>query len=216
MTNVAVDLFTIYQVVKRLVVPFDHWDAYKLGVIDNQGQVLIPKAHRTPEQLNSFRLIDVFARNLKRLIALVPGGSSKVGTLAAALMLMKEDKLSSEQYIPEHQDVDCLLSEEVVNAGGGAIAGIGVGPSGEPGVTVKQQRHYKIGNRLAVFPVDSDRYHQAMWGKHPRKTYKSIVSDDEIGSAIREYGRSNQNDDIALQNGENGAIQWLIRRKQPR
>lgn len=217
MTGLAVDLFTVYQLVKRLVTPFDHWDAFHLGVIDNKGNVLIPKGHRDAQQLKSFRLIDIVARNLKRLLALVPGGATRLGSIAGALLLMKEhtDPLRDENFEPSSMMVESL-NEEIVTAGAGAIDGIGIGAKGEPGVTKKQQMHYKIGNKLAVFPIDTDRYHSAMWGKHPRKTYKSSVDDDDVGQAIREYGRTNVNDDIALQNNSTGTIQWLVRRKPAR
>lgn len=216
MTNLVVDLFTVYQLVKRLVTPFDHWDAFRLGVIDDKGNILISKAHRTAEQLSSLRLIDVVARNLKRMLAVVPGGSSRLASIAAAMMLMKEgyDQFVNEDMKVDHQ-ITTMLSEEMVSAGAGAIDGIGIGPRGEPGVTKKQQYHYKIGNRTAVFPIDTTRYYQTMWGKHPRKTYKTFVSDDDIGNAIREYGRTNTSDHIALQDKSSGAMQWLVRRNAP-
>ena len=42
-----------------------------------------------------------------------------------------------------------VKNEEPVNSvGGGNIAGLGVGPQGEPGVTPKQQKKYKKKNIL--------------------------------------------------------------------
>ena len=35
-----VDLFLVYQFVKRLATPFEKWDAYELGIIDEDGNRL--------------------------------------------------------------------------------------------------------------------------------------------------------------------------------
>jgi len=39
----VVDLFLVYQFIRRLATPFDKWDAYKEGIIDDKGKVLIKK-----------------------------------------------------------------------------------------------------------------------------------------------------------------------------
>jgi len=38
-----VDLFLVYQFIRRLATPFIKWDAFKEGVIDKDGKVLIKK-----------------------------------------------------------------------------------------------------------------------------------------------------------------------------
>jgi len=40
-TNRFVDLFLVYQFMKRLITPFEKWPAFKLGIIDKDGKVLI-------------------------------------------------------------------------------------------------------------------------------------------------------------------------------
>ncbi len=37
----AIDLLITYRVIKMLVTPFDRTDAYKLGIIDKNGKVLM-------------------------------------------------------------------------------------------------------------------------------------------------------------------------------
>ena len=39
----AVDIFLVYQFLKRLAQPFTSWDAYKEGVIDREGNIITPK-----------------------------------------------------------------------------------------------------------------------------------------------------------------------------
>lgn len=99
-----VDLFLVYQFIRRLATPFESWDAYKQGVIDKNGKVLVKKNDRSPEQKKSWGTFDVMVANLKKLLAKVPGGSSKIASYAAALYLIKEWNHFSE---------DSLLTEDV-------------------------------------------------------------------------------------------------------
>ena len=78
----AIDLLITYRVIKMLVTPFDSTDAYKLGIIDKNGK-----------EKDAYTLLHRFVFNLKRLINIVPGGKSKLGTYAAALgLLLRENK----------------------------------------------------------------------------------------------------------------------------
>jgi len=90
----AIDLLITYRVIKMLVTPFEQQDAYKLGIIDNNGKVLRKaRTLKTGKEKDSYTLLHRFVFNLKRLINIVPGGKSKLGTYAAALgLLLKENK----------------------------------------------------------------------------------------------------------------------------
>lgn len=130
MANKAVDLFLVYQFIKRLSTPFNQWEAYKLGIIDKQGKVLIPSSEQTPEQQKAWGYFDRMVANLKKLLAKVPGGSTRIASYAAALLLLREqdslNKLSDDE-------MTALLEDGIANAvGDGKIAGVGVGPQGEP------------------------------------------------------------------------------------
>ena len=90
----AIDLLITYRVIKMLVTPFEQQDAYKLGIIDNNGKVLRKaRTLKTGKEKDSYTLLHRFVFNLKRLINFIPGGKSKLGTYAAALgLLLKENK----------------------------------------------------------------------------------------------------------------------------
>lgn len=97
-----VDLFLVYQFIRRLATPFESWDAYKQGVIDKDGKILVKKNDRTQEQRKSWGTFDVMVANLKKLLAKVPGGSSKIASYAAALYLIREwNHFSSESLLTE-------------------------------------------------------------------------------------------------------------------
>ena len=61
----AVDIFMVYQFLKRLAMPFTRWDAYKQGVIDKDGKILIPKNKRDFKQNQSLKVFDVMILKLK-------------------------------------------------------------------------------------------------------------------------------------------------------
>ena len=74
----AVDIFLVYQFLKRLAQPFTSWDAYKEGVIDREGNIITPKNKRTQQQVRSFKVFDVMILKLKRLLGKVPGGKTRI------------------------------------------------------------------------------------------------------------------------------------------
>ena len=62
----VVDLFLVFNFIKRLVTPFKKWDAYKEGVIDVNGNILLRrKDFTTKAQSNSFGVFDQLILNLK-------------------------------------------------------------------------------------------------------------------------------------------------------
>lgn len=151
MANKAVDLFLVYQFLKRLATPFEQWQACKLGIIDRNGKVLKPASTlKTAEEKNAWGYFDRMVANLKKLLAKVPGGSTRLASYAAALLLLKEqdnlDKLSDEQMTQ-------LLENEIANVvGQGYIASVGVGAQGEPPGIPK----IKIGKMLRRKMTDVD------------------------------------------------------------
>ena len=149
----AVDLYTTYAFLKRLVTPFKQWRAYKLGIIDAQGnQLKARKELQTLAERDAFGYLDILALNLKKLLAKVPGGSTTLGSMAAAALLLKErPKIQKEDYgLIEQLPVileECLeesrmlLFEEEGGAptnavgDGSAVAGL----TGDPPVTNKSK-----------------------------------------------------------------------------
>lgn len=131
MANKVVDLFLVYQFLKRLSTPFEKWDACKLGIIDRNGKVLkSSETLKTPEEKLAWGYFDRVVANLKKLLAKVPGGNTRMASYAAALLLLREqdelDKLSDSE-------LSTLVENEVANVvGDGKVAGLGVGTQGEP------------------------------------------------------------------------------------
>ena len=132
----AVDLFVTYRFLKLLTTPFEKQDAYKLGVIDKDGnrirkekstEVEVPLT--TSQLKNSYTILHKLVFNIKKIFAKVPGLRSKVGTYAAALFLLKdtfkesvEDPNTFEKqfinYLEEQGiELDGSIDEEVIGFG---------------------------------------------------------------------------------------------------
>ena len=164
----VVDLFLVYQFIRRLVTPFEKWEAYKLGIIDAKGNILIRRKDFTKiAERKAFGIFDRLVLNLKRLLGKLPLGQTRIASYAAALWLIKEEQrmldagLLNEDYELDDIEIETRLQafldeygeiiaeankNEMTGVGSGAIAGLGVGPQGEPGLTPAQQKKYKKKN----------------------------------------------------------------------
>tara|TARA_Y100001938_G_C8006250_1_gene387459 strand:+ start:330 stop:944 length:615 start_codon:yes stop_codon:yes gene_type:complete len=132
----AIDLFVTYRFLRLLTTPFEKTDAYKLGIIDENGnRIRQPNSTKpaveltTAELKNSYTILHKLVFNIKKLFAKVPGLRTKVGTYAAALFLLKDtfkehvedpDMFEKEfmKYLKENDvEFDDSISEEVIGFG---------------------------------------------------------------------------------------------------
>ena len=131
MAKGAIDLAAIYMFLKRLVTPFEQWDAYKTGLIDKNGKVIVDKADRTSEQDKSFGYFDRLVANLKKLLGKVPGGKSRIASFAAALLLLREKNIDPDdiEYLEECLQHYMKEAEMLVEEGeGGPTNSTSMGP----------------------------------------------------------------------------------------
>ena len=87
----ALNVFFIYKFLRILTQPFNETDAFKLGIIDENGKIL--KKHKklkTQEEKDSYTLMHRLVWKLKRLMEKIPFGKSRLASYAAALWLIKE------------------------------------------------------------------------------------------------------------------------------
>lgn len=77
-----------FKIVKMLTTSWDKFPAFKSGVVDKNGKLLVPLSKQTPAQKKTYTLFDRLVFNIKRTIDKVPGG--KLTSYAAALFLLKE------------------------------------------------------------------------------------------------------------------------------
>jgi hypothetical protein len=131
----AIDLFVTYRFIKLLVTPFEDTPAFKLGIIDKNGnRVRLPKSTRvtplnTIEEKSAYTILHKLIFNIKKIFGKVPGLRTKLGTYAAALFLLKDtfkesvddpDVFEKEfmKYLKEQGfEIDDSISEEVIGFG---------------------------------------------------------------------------------------------------
>lgn len=100
-----VDAFIAYKFIKILVVPWKETDAFKLGIIDEKGEVLKKRnTLRTSEEKKAYTIIHTLVWKVKRILEKIQIGKSRLGSLAAAMWFLKEEL--------EKLDVDPELIEE--------------------------------------------------------------------------------------------------------
>jgi hypothetical protein len=141
MSNKVADILLIYQFIKRLTTPFNKTEAYNLGLIDEKGKRL--KKAETKEEENAMGYFDRLVFNIKRLLEKIPGGSSRLGSYAAAMWLIKEEhtKEYTEEEIAEGlyeamseldktttKKLNELFEEAPTNATGANVVGTGDDP----------------------------------------------------------------------------------------
>ena len=95
----AIDLFMTYKFIRLLTTKWNKTEAYKTGVIDDKGKLLVKGKDQTDKQKKSYQLFDKLVFNLKRILEKVPFGKSQIASYAAALFLLKENTDMAEEDI---------------------------------------------------------------------------------------------------------------------
>ena len=132
----AIDLFVTYRFIRLLTTPFVKTDAYKLGIIDENGNRIAGKKLYKQTEQSAYTVLHKLVFNIKKIFGKVPGLRSKVGTYAAALFLLKdtfkehvEDPQVFEKeflkYLQENNiELDNTIVEEVTLDNGKLSKGI--------------------------------------------------------------------------------------------
>lgn len=146
-----VDTVVAYRLLRMLATPIERSDAFKLGIVNNDGEKI--KEPVSQQELNAYSLLQRFVFKVQRALTRSPDRNAKrLLTFAAAMAILKE-------YTEDDEDnIDALLEvymedEDVIEqaklledynlisfrnyreeTGVANVAGIGVGDKGEPGV----------------------------------------------------------------------------------
>jgi hypothetical protein len=118
MASRAIDTVITFRVLKLLTMKWTDHEAYDMGIIDEKGKRVKTVKIDSSAKKEAYTFLHRLVFNLKRLIEILPGGKSRLGSYAAALFLIKEhtgltgSKLDKEvfKYL---QEAD-LLSENLL------------------------------------------------------------------------------------------------------
>lgn len=117
----AVDIYYTFRFLRQLVTPWNETQAYKLGLVDENGKKL--RSPVTAEEKDAYTLFFRLVYNIKRILNKVPFGKTKLASYAAALYLIKENtKMSGDAVLEGFKkfateqgvELDYALSESKV------------------------------------------------------------------------------------------------------
>ena len=169
----AIDLFVTYRFIKLLTTPFEKTDAYKLGIIDENGLRTDKKLYKEKEQ-KAYTVLHKLVFNIKKIFSKVPGLRTKMGTYAAALFLLKdtfkehvEDPQVFEKeflkYLKENNiEIDNSITEEVSLENGKLPKGI-----------------YKLTNDVIATGEDDEENIDALLGDEV-ETFEDVAPADTV------------------------------------
>ena len=95
----AVDLFMTFKFIKLLTTPWKKTDAFKAGVIDEKGNILVKSKSFTNVQKPTYTHWHRLVFNIKRILEKVPFGKGMIKSYAAALFLLREETDMAEEDI---------------------------------------------------------------------------------------------------------------------
>lgn len=89
--NNTIDLAITYRILKQLLSPWKSQDAFKLGIIDEHGNELKKaKDLSSDKEKNAYSILTRLIFKLKKLLDKVPSGVKTLGSIAAAMAILKE------------------------------------------------------------------------------------------------------------------------------
>lgn len=141
--------------------------------------------------------------------------------------IAREIALDHLAEFPDYYDRLKKVEEDApVNAaGGGHVAGLGIGAQGEPGVQLPRRKKrddedevITEGDTFAnadVFDVSPDTVFRMRGPKLPWQRFSQFVGEEPDGEAIRQHARKQWTRDIILRDSRSGTMTYL-RRRTPR
>ena len=87
----VVDTVIVFRILKMLTRKWEEMDAFKFGLIDDNGKRIKNVKPKGSEQKNSYTLLHRLVFNLKRVLELLPFGRTRLASYAASLALLKEN-----------------------------------------------------------------------------------------------------------------------------
>ena len=96
--STGVDYYLVFRFIKALVQPFTSTKAYKLGIIDDEGNILKKRKElKTSAEKKAYGYFERMVWNLKKLIMKVPVIGKSLGSFAAASYLFFKEEYSDGQ-----------------------------------------------------------------------------------------------------------------------
>lgn len=205
-----VDNLIAFRILSMVVKPFKDTDAFALGLIDENGNALKKVSDMSEKEKSAYTYLHRLAFNMKRIIGKIPGGTSKIGSLAAAMFLIKEayeadiEEIIAEDYntllnsnvilveetILAEEFLECM-SEEIANVTGGATS------TDIPVIRIGN------GRRMGAFAVGTEIFKRFDPDKKKYDKWANYLNlENEHERSIYEYVKKNPKGILVLRNGK--------------
>jgi len=216
----VVDNLVAFRVLYMLVTPFERTDAFKLGIIDKEGNNLIKSSSFTSsEQKRAYTYLHRLVFKLKKIINKV-GGESRLKSMVAALWLVKEQYASNsrstayleEQFVETLKKLDTisLIEEEILVTDfvytlseDGAMGGAPTNAVGTGTNVGLDQPFVKKKRKFQSFVVNDDVFRRFKNGKAKNRKWSEYLNlEDDGQKAIYTWARKNPKGILVLKNGK--------------
>lgn len=182
-------------------------------ILRESSSGILDKPTMTPQQLadkHGVPVADIEAQ-LRKGIAVEKEHTSNAD-------IAREIALDHLAEYPDYYDRLEKVEEDApaMAAGHGAVAGLGVGPQGEPGVPRKKRVEEAVADTFGgadVFDVDMGLVLNVPNPKQKWERFSKYVGIDEVGEDIRAHARKNWQRDIILRDSKTGVMRFLRRRQ---
>lgn len=206
MAKKVIDIYIVYEIIKRLSTPFTDTEAFNLGLIDDKGILQKRRRDMTPQERQELTLFDLMIINIKKYLAKLPGGDSKLRNFATALFLIKEDInhgaveiddiVSLVEEITTEKTFAELNEETTVSIGGGAMD------------NTVQPKTSKFG-KCQVYHVSGDTFNNCKRVKGRYEKFMKTVGTGPLHDSIQDYARNNPAKSIMLHDERMGTYTML-------
>jgi len=141
---------------------------------------------------------------------LAGAGTSADGGMSAPFSAMGQeiDSRRKEKPIPLGKTIGSYVDEEMT-AGGGAVAGLGVGPQGEPGRPPELMPMARRGKKfmgIEPYLVPSRVFNQIREAKKKGKHWRKFLDEDDAYHFIRMEAKKNKKGAIIIEDENTGAL----------
>lgn len=164
-----VDNLVAFKIIYMLVTPFEKTEAFKLGIVDKDGNALKKtKDLKTNKEREAYTQLDKLVFSLKRILGKLPGGKSQLASIVTAYWLIKESypKTSVKEaefdnimntlednhitLVEEELEVEKFLKMFEDGSAGAAIANVTGGAVSTNDVAVKLKKNKPVSGILGT------------------------------------------------------------------
>lgn len=201
-----VDNVIALRILWLLITPFEKTDAYKLGMISAGGEFL--KKANTSEEKNATSMLHRLVWRIKKFINMVPGGSTRIGSMVAAYALVREcmqqdnylpatETLNESTTLPLDKDTLELISDFMYALEEDGIANVTGAAVSTDKPVVKKKR------AKGTFNVSSATFNKFKNGKSKFRRWGEYLNlEDDVEKEIYHYAKKNPRGILVLQDEE--------------